>query len=252
MTQIELQRRFDSSNTLTFLALLYVPLSFVTVSVLSRVLCTPLIRIQSFMAMLLTDPSTTPAPQTLNTSDLVPSQSSNMTYNTSLPAPSPGPRLWDLKTFAYLACPLLFGTIIMPLISGILLRYMVKGYVHLMPWSNLAFALLWLLGLICFNTLQNFLPGTLRYCLDATIIAVVIYLTYRAFLRKVRRRLYSFLLIAVLACFVLEWFVRGFPTLLSGYVAWASFVAVWLYKLGLGRFIGELFRKKIESQAAEL
>ena len=39
VTQIELQRRFDSSNTLTFLALLYVPLSFVTVSVSSRGFC---------------------------------------------------------------------------------------------------------------------------------------------------------------------------------------------------------------------
>ena len=204
------------------------------------------------MGMLLTDPSLTPAPQTLSTLSLVPSQSSNVTYNTTLPAPSPGPKLWDMKTFAYLTVPLLFGTIIMPLISGILLRYVVKGYIHLMPWSILAFALLWLLGLICLNTLQDFLPGTLRYCLDAIIIAVVIYLTYRAFLKKVRRSLYSFLLGAVLACFVLEWFVRGFPTLLSGYVAWASFVAVWLYKLGLGRFVGELFRKKVESQAAEL
>ena len=203
------------------------------------------------MGMLLTDPSATPAPQISSTSNVIPSQSSNVTYNTTLPAPSPGPKLWDMKTFAYLASPLLFGTIIMPLISGTLLRYLVKGYIHSMPWSNLAFALLSLLGLICLNTLQDLLAGTLRYSLDAIIIAVVIYLTYRAFLRKVRRRLYSFLLIGVLACFVLEWFIGGFPTLLSGYIAWASFLVVWLYKLGLGRFIGKLFRKKVEPQAAE-
>ena len=39
VTQIELQGRFDSSNTLTFLALPSMPLSFVTVSVSSRGFC---------------------------------------------------------------------------------------------------------------------------------------------------------------------------------------------------------------------
>lgn len=246
MTQIELQRSFDNSNTLTILALLYVPLSFVTVSLLSRAICTSLIGLQSFMGMLLTDHSATPAPQHLNTSSLVPSQSSNVTYNTTLTAPSPGPKLWDMKTFAYLAGPLLFGTIIMSLITGTLLRHVVKGYIHLMPWSNLAFAILSLLGLICLNTLQSYLAGAFMYSLDAIIIAAAVYQTYRAFLKKVRRRLWSIRLIVVLACFVIEWFVRGFPTLLIGYAAWAFFVVLWLYKLGLGRFIGKLFRNKVE------
>ena len=127
------------------------------------------------MGMLLTDPSTTPALQTLSTLSLVPSQSSNMTYNTTVPTPSPGPKLWDMKTFAYLTVPLLLGTIIMPLLASTLLRYVVKAYIRLRPWSLLAIVLLLLLGLICLDTLQKFLSRTLRYSLEAITGAVVIY-----------------------------------------------------------------------------
>ena len=83
--------------------------------------------------MLLTDPSVSPASQVCSTP-------SNLTVACNIPssASSPGPKLWDIKMFAYLAVPLLIGTVMMPLISGKLLRFVVKTYTRLVPWFPLA------------------------------------------------------------------------------------------------------------------
>ncbi|KAK0516506.1 hypothetical protein JMJ35_001109 [Cladonia borealis] len=198
--EIEFRRRFDqNSNTLTMLALLYVPLSFAT----------------SFMGMLLTDHSAPSASQISSaSSNSALSPSPNVTYNTIVPAPSPGPRLWDMKMFGYLAAPLLFGTIVMPLISGTLLRFVVKTHTRLMPWYHLAFAVLWLLGLVYYDASQHFVTGIFRICFDSPVVAVVVHQTYRAFRKKVCRTLYSLFLVA-------------------GTAAWAIFVVAALVKYGL-------------------
>ena len=202
------------------------------------------------MGMLLTDPSAPPASQISSTSsNLTSSQPPNVTYNTMLSVPSPGPRLWDMKIFGYLAAPLLFGTIVMPLISGTLVRFVVRTYTHLMPWCHLASAVLWLLCLIYLTASQNFVVGTLRICFNATVVAVVIYQTYWAFRKKVRRTLSSGLLIGIVVCFLLDWFVSK-PISLTGTAAWAIFVVACLVKYGLGRFIRRLLRKTRRTQTA--
>ncbi len=202
------------------------------------------------MGMLLTDPSVPPAPQISSTSsNLTSSQSLNVTSNTTSSAPSPGPKLWDMKMFGYLAGPLLFGTIIMPLISGTLLRFVVKTYTHLVPWWRLASAVLWLLCLFGLYTFHNFEADVLRTCFDATLAAVVMYQTYRAFRKKVRRILLSVFLVGMLVCLTLDWFV-GLP--IPGTAAWGMFVIVCLFRYGLGRVIKKLLWKIKKRRTGEL
>lgn len=210
-----------------------------------------LIRLQSFMGMLLTDPSAPPASQiSSKPSNSTSSPTPNVTYNTTSPAPSPGPRLWDMKMFGYLAAPLLFGTIVMPLISGKLLRSVVKTYTYLMPWYHLACAVIWFLCLIYYDASQNFVAVAFKICFNATAVAVVTYQTCRAFRKQVRRTLYSFLLAGIVVCFILDWLVR-MPIPLAGTAAWILFAVAGLLKYGLGTYLMQLLRKTRRTQTAQ-
>ena len=201
------------------------------------------------MGMLLSDPSAPSASQiTSKSSDSASSPSPNATYNTTIPAPSPGPRLWDMNMFVYLAVPLLFGTIVMPLISGTLLRFIVKIYTHLIPWYDVACAVLWPLWLFYWEV--KFLPGPVRRSVDALVVAVVIYQTYRAFLKKVRRTLFSAFSIVIVVCFILDLFLT-LSVPLAGTVAWTIFLVASLRKSRLGRSIRKLFRKTRWKQTAK-
>ena len=195
------------------------------------------------MGMLLTDPSALSASQISSTfPNSTSSPSPNVTYNRIIPVPSPGPRLWDMKMLGYLAAPLLFGTIVMPLISGSLLRFVVKTHTRLRPWYHLALAVLWLLGWIYYDASQHFVTGISRICFDPPVVAVVIHQTYRAFRKKVRRTFYSLFLVGIAGCFILDWFVR-IPIPIAGTAAGTIFVVAALVKYGLGRFTRKALRE---------
>ncbi|KAG8534063.1 uncharacterized protein KY384_000906 [Bacidia gigantensis] len=52
------------------------------------------------------------------------------------------PQVWDLRWFAILSAPLLFGTIILPLITGPVLRYVWTSYIRLRSYWRLSLVLL--------------------------------------------------------------------------------------------------------------
>ena len=63
------------------------------------------------------------------------------------------PRTWDIKWFAILAGPLLFGTIILPLVTGPTLRWISQSYVKLRAFWRLGFVLSGIIYLILYYTL---------------------------------------------------------------------------------------------------
>ena len=197
------------------------------------------------MGMLLTDPSALSASQISSAfPNSTSSPSPNVTYNTIIPAPSPGPRLWDMKMFGYLAAPLLFGTIVMPLISGSLLPFVIKTHTQLTPWYHVVFAVLWLLGLISYDASQHLDTGIFRICFDSPVVALVIYQTYDAFRKKVRRTLYSLFLVVIAGCFILDWVVWiPVPIPLAGAAAGTISVVAALVKCGLDCFTWKAHRE---------
>ena len=76
------------------------------------------------------------------------------------------PQLWDLRWFALLSGPLLFGTIIIPLITGPTIQYLCQSYVTLRVYWRLGVVLLAIAYLITvlvlkFNsTSDGLLAGT--------------------------------------------------------------------------------------------
>ena len=201
------------------------------------------------MGMLLIDPSAPPvSPISGTSSNLTSSRSANVTYNTTPSASSPGPKLWNMEMFGYLAGSLLFGTIIVPLIAGTLLRFVVKTYTHLVRWWHLTYGILWLVFLVCLYTFHNPVANILRIILDATLVAAVLYQTIFAYLKRKRRISWSMFLGAMLMALVLD-YLTSIP--LPGTVAWTVFVVVCLFKYVLGRHIRKLLGITDETQPAE-
>ncbi|KAM0796937.1 hypothetical protein BDR22DRAFT_824663 [Usnea florida] len=140
--EVESQNNLQSRNSLvvTILAAIYVPLAFVT----------------SFLGMNVTPGS---VPHWLNvsfydnynnsngSSDSAISNNATTTINGSTQGNST-PQLWDLRWFALLSGPLLFGTIILPLITGPTIRYLCQSYVKLRVYWRLAFVLLATVSLV--------------------------------------------------------------------------------------------------------
>ena len=55
---------------------------------------------------------------------------------------APSPQVWDLRWFALLSGPLLFGTVILPLVTGPTLRYLCQSYVKLQAQWRVVFLLI--------------------------------------------------------------------------------------------------------------
>ncbi|KAL2046149.1 hypothetical protein N7G274_001596 [Stereocaulon virgatum] len=102
--EIESQIGLKTRNTavLTFLAAVYIPLAFVT----------------SFLGMNITAGSTWSSP------------------SSSAGSGNSNPQLWDMKWFTVLSVPLLFGTIIVPIITGPVLRWLFSVYTKLKPFRR--------------------------------------------------------------------------------------------------------------------
>ena len=200
------------------------------------------------MGMLLTDPPVLPAFSSTS-SNLTSSQPANVTYNTTSSTSSPGPKLWDMKMFGYLSGSLLFGTIIMPLISGTLLRSVVKTYTKLVPWFHLASALLGLLCLVFLDVFPEFLGDTFKKSFDAAVVVVAILITYFAFLEGAGRMANTCFLVAIVLCFMFDWYVSS-PISLAATVAWLALVGTYLYKYGRGWWMRKLEQMKIKRRTA--
>ena len=100
--------------------------------IIKRLVHISLIHLQSYIGMLGTEPSTSPASQTSNTSsNLTSSQSLVSTHNTTFLTPSEDARV---RRWIHLAAPLLFVTIMMPLITGPYVRFLFRIHTTLMGW----------------------------------------------------------------------------------------------------------------------
>ena len=63
------------------------------------------------------------------------------------------PRTWDIKWFAILAAPLLFGTIILPLVTGPVMRWLSQSYIKLRTFWRLGFVIFGIIYLVLYYTL---------------------------------------------------------------------------------------------------
>ena len=106
---------------------------------------------------------------------------------------SPTSQLWDLRWFALLSGPLLFGTIILPLITGPTIRYMCQAYVRLRVFSRFGFLLLatldglftLILGVSGFRLILMKMIWV-KLALEVTFLAIFIY--RRLYAWQVERR----------------------------------------------------------------
>ena len=101
------------------------------------------------------------------------------------------PRTWDIKWFAILAGPLLFGTIILPLITGPALRWLSQSYVKLKAFWRLGFVLVGVIYLILYYTLisetDTYGALVLTALCDGPLEIIAFYQLWAALRRKTRR-----------------------------------------------------------------
>lgn len=94
------------------------------------------------------------------------------------------PQLWDMKWFTILSVPLLFGTIIVPIITGPVLRWLFRGYVKLKPFLRVIVIVLALSVSLTVYTWfsMNGLAGIYLAIVSSVILlALGLYQTLRAF-----------------------------------------------------------------------
>ena len=97
---------------------------------------------------------------TISNSSNVGTSSNNATITTNeTDQGSPNLQLWDLRWFAFLSGPLLFGTILLPLITGPTIRYLCQSYVRLRVYWRLGFVVLVLISWWLTYALQSYDPG---------------------------------------------------------------------------------------------
>ena len=115
----------------------------------------------------------------------------------------PSPQLWDLRWFALLSGPLLFGTIIIPLITGPAIRYLCRSYVTLRVYWRFGFVLLAIAYPVLFHSLASVrkddervggtMPQAVLECINVVSLTLfVLYQVSSAFWLKRRRWLWNF------------------------------------------------------------
>ena len=198
--------------------------------------------------MLLTDPSASPTSQVCSTP-------SNLTVACDVPssASSPGPKLWNMEMFAYLAVPLLIGTVMVPLISGKLLRFVVKTYTRLKPWFPLSGTVLLIIDAAYLQAEADSTTGTLRTSTEVILVGLMIYLTYIAFRKKKHRIFVTASLLGIFAWVVVDRFISipvRIPWTVGWAIGWTILVVSYLFKSGLAGNFSKLRQGKDQRQTA--
>lgn len=154
---------------------------------------------------------------------------------------SPSPQIWDLRWFALLSGPLLFGTIILPLITGPAIRYLCQSYVALRVYWRLGFALLAIAYLILFYGLaystrddNQLAAASLSIICDSTLTVFVLYQLFNAWRFKRRRRVWCSCGFMVMLVWLLDFNVipSGGVPISFGVLGWIGMllVLVFLYR----------------------
>ena len=151
------------------------------------------------------------------------------TLDRSAGAGGPNPQLWDLRWFALLSGPLLFGTIIIPLITGPALRYICRSYVTLRGYWRLGFALFVVVyPIVYYSFIYSLKEGLIfgaaiaNIILDSALTFFVVYQLYNAWRIKKRRGLWSFCICLVALVWLLDigLITSTFYELSYGYFGW--------------------------------
>ena len=140
--------------------------------------------------------------------------SSNTTSNNNIQGNLTA-QVWDLRWFALLSGPLLFGTIILPLITGPAIQYLCHSYVTLRVYWRLGFVFLAVAYLVLFYSLAysgaysgndeyGFVAFTLEMICDSTFSIFVCYQVFIAWRFKKRRWVWNCCLVLVLLVWLLD------------------------------------------------
>lgn len=147
------------------------------------------------------------------------------------------PQLWDLRWFALLSGPLLFGTIIIPLITGPTIQYLCQSYVTLRVYWRLGVVLLAIAYLITvlvlkFNpTSDRLLAGAgLQIVCNFMLSCLVIYQLCSTWRVKEYQRIWSYPITLALVSFPTTQIVvllrEKHNFILFGFVPWAPFIVI--------------------------
>ena len=172
-----------SNKLLTFLAAVYIPLAFVTVRydpspcALRRVLLNVIqsflgMNIASFSTVFTPSPSSTPNPPSLSSmSSTLPTPANHSAdpTATNIGPAGPNPQVWDLRWFGILSGPLLFVTIILPLIIGPTIRCLLKSYIRSRRTWNTFLIITLLMSSILL------LKGVLRHVMASLLVSVTLF-----------------------------------------------------------------------------
>ena len=177
--------------------------------------------------MNVTDPTTQAASTAAN--DTQPNS------NTSQPTP----RLWDMRWFGYLSGPLLFGTIIVPLIAGPTTRFLFRSWERYRGFWRVALIVFWFIYFALYYALGRYTYGShiLSMFSDLALMVLPVARFYAAMHRhrglSLSKKVLGFvinydicILLGAFACFFLD-LTTNFP------VPWGAlgWVAVFLYRL---------------------
>lgn len=195
---------------------------------------------------------------TLATLSLANSSLGNLT-KTIIDETSPNPRLWDLRWFFYLSVPLLCVTIILPLITGPILRGLFQSLSKLWKFWRLSFVLSGFVYLICYYSLvftesvaQSLASWLLTGICDGPLAIFTLYQGYRAFYLKESKTRWTFCWVfaVTLVCMVLDFGpnIPG-PLLLYGAFGWFFILLVRLVQYSRSRQPKGPARADSESQA---
>ena len=146
------------------------------------------------------------------------------------------PQLWDLRWFALLSGPLLFGTIILPLITGPTIRYLCQSYVKLRVYWRLGFVLLATVSLVSsliFNLNDHYQSRAGNLIWPVSDIYLSIMISYQSIsawrLRKGRRTWYLRVsLVVSCLCFVINLVITFYGDLPIplGFAVWVAFIVL--------------------------
>ncbi len=155
---------------------------------------------------------------------------SNSTTSSNNDQGSPNPQVWDLRWFALLSGPLLFGTIILPLITGPAIRYLCQSYVTLRVYWRLGFVFLAVTYLILFYSLEHLdVDYILDVISDSALSLFVCYQVFIAWRSKKRRWVWTCCLVLVLMVWLLDTVTPvGNVTIPYGFFGWMVMLLILL------------------------
>lgn len=145
----------------------------------------------------------------------------------------PTQRLWDLRWFGILSGPLLFLTIIFPLIIGPLIRWLLQTYLRVRGlWRNFIF-IPGLVFLVCYYKYLNNhrLVNTVLISLwDGSVLLIGIFRLCKALHSKEKRAKWGIFVLFAIVCLMIDEFVTE-PVLL-GMFSWSIFYVMFLFSYG--------------------